>query len=812
MRTATAALLLLAAPAFAAPPATPVRGATDTYHGVQVKDPYRWLEDWSDPEVKAWSEAQNEYARAYLDKLPHRDEIRARLTELLSAPVTSWGSLNEAGGKLFAIINQPPKQQPFLAVMDSPDAPQTARTLVDPETFDKDGAYAIDWYEPSPDGKLVAVSMSKGGSESGDLFIFDVATGKRTGEVIERVNGGTAGGSLAWAPDSKSFYYTRYPRGGERPESDMYFYVDVYRHDLGTAPIEDAYEIGHDFPRIGEIELKTDQASGRVIATVQDGDGGEFSHFVRQPSGEWDLICGFKEGVTQAYFGAKGEIYLISNADAPRGKVLRVHAANPALQNATPVIDQSKDTIISNFWGPHSLIATDDRLFVQYQTGGPSTIRMFDLQGQPLGGPDLPPVSAVGQMLEADGGVLYSAGSYTTLSSWYRFDPDSSKTSPTALRSDPPADLSNVRVVREYALSKDGTRIPINIMIPPGVKRDGSNPCILNSYGGYGISLSPSYRASRADLLEQGVIYAVANIRGGGEYGEEWHRGGNLTNKQNVFDDFQAAGEYLTRVNYTNPQKLVILGGSNGGLLMGATLTQRPDLARTVVSYVGIYDMLRVELSPNGAFNIPEFGTVKDADQFKAMYAYSPYHNVKPGVDYPAVLFLTGANDPRVDPMQSRKMTAMLQANAEGNPLHEMQIEAQFNNSLEDILTFVTNISNMRIDVDWSSLGEVGIRRETSIYYQSNEKKPLDEILTDVLEKARADTLGWAYVYDMIVVAPKMEVPVNRPPAPNPILLRTSMNTGHGIGTPLDEQIEEAVDVHSFLYGRLGVEYQPVKK
>ncbi len=718
MRHATALLAVIAACAGpvpagpATPPETPARPVDDTYHGVTVTDPYRWLEDWSDPAVRAWSDAQNEYARAFLDKLPHRGEIRHRLTTLLSAPVTRWSDLHEAGGRLFARINKPPKQQPYIAVMDSADAP-AARTVLDPETFDAAGSFSIDWYVPSPDGSLVAASLSRGGSESGDLYIIETDTGRRVGGVIERVNGGTAGGSLSWFPDGSGFYYTRYPRAGERPDEDMLFYVDVYRHTIGSPPEDDTYEIGRDFPKIGEIELKTDNRSGRVICTVQDGDGGEFAHFVRRPDGRWDRICGFKDGVTEAYFGESGLIYLISNADAPRGMILRLDPDEPALENARPLIPESDGTIVSNFWGPQSLVEAGGRILVQYQVGGPSEIRIFDLDGNPIGKPETPPVSAVGQMTPTKDGVLFSLSTYTRPTSWMRYDPASGETTPTALHADAPVDLSGVTVLREYATSKDGTRIPVNIMVPPGVTRTGDNPCILSGYGGYGISLTPYYSAARADLLEQGVIYAIANIRGGGEFGEAWHRAGNLTNKQNVFDDFQAAAEYLIKRRFTNPDKLALIGGSNGGLLMGATLVQRPDLARTVVSYVGIYDMLRTELSPNGVFNITEFGTVKDPEQFRALYAYSPYHHVAAGTDYPAVLFLTGANDPRVDPMQSRKMTAMLQAATRG------------------------------------------------------------------LEH------------------------------PNPVLLRTSSNTGHGGGTPLNERIEEAVDVHSFLYSRLGVQYTP---
>jgi prolyl oligopeptidase len=244
----------------------------------------------------------------------------------------------------------------------------------------------------------------------------------------------------------------------------------------------------------------------------------------------------------------------------------------------------------------------------------------------------------------------------------YLFRAKSGETQKLPLTSAPVVDFSDVKVVREFATSKDGTKVPVNILIPKGAKLDGTNPCLVTGYGGYGSNREPGFVPERRVLFDHGFVVAVVNLRGGGEYGEEWHRAGMLTRKQNVFDDFAAALKFLIDKKYTSPEKLAIEGGSNGGLLMGATLTQHPELMKCVISHVGIYDMLRVELSPNGAFNIPEFGTVKNRAQFEALYAYSPYHHVKDGTKYPAVLFLTGANDPRVDPMQSRKMTARIQA------------------------------------------------------------------------------------------------------------------------------------------------------
>ena len=277
------------------------------------------------------------------------------------------------------------------------------------------------------------------------------------------------------------------------------------------------------------------------------------------------------------------------------------------------------------------------------------------------------PVSAVGGLVRLEGDeILFHNESFIDPPAWYRYRPAAAggrdEVAKTALAVTPAVDMSGVEVAREFAVSKDGTRVPINLITRKGARRAGRNPTVLSAYGGYGISLTPRFDARVAVWLEQGGVYAIANLRGGGEYGEAWHRAGNLTRKQNVFDDFTACARWLIDAKVTSPKKLAILGGSNGGLLMGAALTQHPELYGAVVSYVGIYDMLRVELSPNGAFNVTEFGTVKDPEHFKAMHAYSPYHHVVDKTRYPAVLLTTGENDPRVDPMQSRKMTARLQA------------------------------------------------------------------------------------------------------------------------------------------------------
>lgn len=673
----SAALLAGAAPAPSKAPAGARAGAapgtpkteaetvTDTYHGVAVADPYRWLEDGADPTVKAWTSEQNAYARKVLDALPGVPEIRARVTEMLAAPVTTYGSLQQAGGRLFAMKREPPKEQPFLVVMPSADRPEEARVLVDPNALDAAGTTHLDWYEASPDGKLVAVSLSKGGTESGDLHLYDVETGKPTGEVVPGVNGGTAGGDMAWAKDGKGFYYSRYPRAGERPEEERHFWVQVYFHALGTPTEEDRYELGKDFPKIAEIELGVDGRTGRVLATIQNGDGGEFAHYLKEPAkgAPWRQFSRFEDKTLQAAFGPKDRLFLLSREGAPRGKVLSIDAKTLDVAKAKVVVPEGEDTVVQGFWGDPTIVATDSRLLVTYQLGGPSTVRVFDLDGKPVKGPEHPPVAAVDGLTPlGKDAVLFATRTFVSPTAWSHFDAKTGRTTPTALSSRSPADFSDVRVVRETATSKDGTKVPVNIMIPGDLAQDGSHPMVVYGYGGYGVNIEPRFQPQLRALFDRGVIYAVANLRGGGEFGEAWHKEGNLTKKQNVFDDFAAVLEHVVARGYTRHDRLGITGGSNGGLLMGATFTQHPTYARSVVSFVGIYDMLRVELSPNGAFNITEFGTVKDEAQFRALHAYSPYHHVEPGTAYPPILLLTGENDPRVDPMQSRKMAARLQA------------------------------------------------------------------------------------------------------------------------------------------------------
>ena len=641
---------------------TPKKAVTDEYQGVKVQDDYQWLEIDADPAVKKWSDAQNKRTRAYLDKLPDRAAIEKQLTEWYAKTSPSYSGLVARPGILFALKFQPPKQQQMLVTLKSPDDLKSEKMVLDPNALDPKGMTAIDWFVPSLDGKYVAISISKGGSEDGTLHIYETATGKALPDSIVHVQYPTAGGSAAWNADGTGIYYTRFPRKGERPETDLNFYQQVYFHKLGTPDSEDVYSIGKDFPRIAEIKLEASHDGKHILATVANGDGGDFAHYLLGPDGGWKQITQFSDQIKSARLGRDNALYLLSRADAPRGKILRLPLDNPELANAKMIVPAS-DAVVE-FLEP-----TADALYAADLLGGPSQIRRFGLDGKGETIVPIPEISAVSEMesLE-DNSLLFRDVSYTEPAAWFHVTGNAAPAR-TALVNTSPVSFADVEVTREFATSKDGTKVPLNIMRKRGTKLDGNNPTLLYGYGGYSISMSPNFEFTRRLWLDRGGVFVVANIRGGGEFGEEWHKAGNLTKKQNVFDDFAAAAEYLIQQKWTRSEKLALLGGSNGGLLMGAMITQHPDLMRAVVSAVGIYDMLRVELAPNGEFNVTEFGTVKDPEQFKALYAYSPYHHVDQ-TKYPSILFMTGANDGRVAPYHSRKMLARLgEANKSNNPI-----------------------------------------------------------------------------------------------------------------------------------------------
>lgn len=638
------------------PPATPRRPVVQEVQGTKVVDDYRWLEDSSSPEVKAWSDAQNARTRAFLDALPDAARVRARVTQLVRSSSVRYFALEERAGVLFGEKFDPARQQPLLVALRSADDTASEKVILDPNALDAQGGISIDFWAPSPDGTRVAVSLSSGGSEDGELHLYDVATGKELGEPIPHVNYGTAGGSVAWLPDGRSFLYTRYPAPGERPPEDVHFWQQVWRHRIGTPVGQDVPELTEGLPRIAEIAFRTTRDARWIVADVRNGDGGEHAFYVREGDGKWAQASRFEDRLVDAAPGEDGNLYLLS-VRALRGRVLRVPLASPELGRAQVLVPEGEPAI-------QQVHVTRARLYTVDEVGGPMQIRAFGLDGTPAGTVPLEPVAAVTGLARVGSGddLLVEQSTYLSPPAWARYDAGNGRVQRTALFQTSIADFSDAEVVRELATSRDGTHVPMSIVRKKGTQLDGRNPVLLYGYGGYGISTVPHFSTVIRAWLDQGGVWVDASIRGGAEYGEGWHLAGNLVHKQNVFDDFDACARRLFRLDYTRPSRLAALGGSNGGLLMGAALTQHPDRYRAVVAQVGIFDMIRVEDTPNGAFNVTEFGTVKNPAQARALLAYSPYHHVVQGARYPAVLLMTGANDPRVDPWHSRKFAARLQA------------------------------------------------------------------------------------------------------------------------------------------------------
>lgn len=643
-------------------PAAAKMPTVDRYHGVAISDDYQWLEKTGDAAVTQWVAQENQLTRERLDAFPARAIVAERAKALFTSTSNDHYGLVERGGKLFALKRQPPKQQPLLVTLESASQPTGEKVVVDPNLMSDKGRVAIDFFQPSPDGSKVAVSLSENGSEDGTLHVFETATGKDLGDRVPRVAYPTGGGSVAWNAGGSGLYYTRYPAAGERAVADLHFFQQVYFHVLGKPTSLDRYEIGREFPRIAETRLSTSADGKYTLAQVANGDGGDYAFYLKT-KGQWRRIADFADQIKHAEFGQDGYLYLRSLKKAPRGKIVRVALAHPSLRQAQLVVAEDEGTI-------EQFEPAGKQLFVSQLLGGPSQLKIVDIATRRASTVALPPVSGVADLARnGQGRVLARLTSFLAPPAWYQVVA-TGDTAKTALAVTSAADFGDAEVVREFAVTKDGTKVPLNILRRKGTALDGNNPTLLTAYGGYGISLKPAFSLAARLWLDQGGVYVVANLRGGGEYGEAWHKAGNLTRKQTVFDDFIASAEHLVARRYTSAQRLAIQGGSNGGLLMGAAFTQRPALFRAVVSSVGIYDMLRIELDPNGAFNITEFGTVKDKAQFDALYAYSPFHHVQDGSAYPSILMVTGDHDGRVNPAQSRKMIARLQAaNPQGNPI-----------------------------------------------------------------------------------------------------------------------------------------------
>ena len=668
---------------------TPRVPVTTTYHGVDVTEDYRWLEDGSSEETVRWTAAQQSRTRAYLDAIPWRPDLRARVDGLLRAASTEYLLLNAGGDLFFALKEQRPRQRPMLVALTDLDDPATERVVLDPMEVDPSGETNIDWFVPSPDGSRVAVSLSEHGDEDGTLHVYDVASGEHVGAPIPHVN--VMGGSMTWRHDSGALWYTL--------PAEVGFHQQVWFRDLGAGT--DTLDLSGPFaePQISENFLTSSPDGRWAMDRVQKGDGGEWQIFVRaQADGSaWWQVADIPDRCVHAVLGDDA-LFLLSRDGAPNGQVLRLPLADGVTVSDAETIVPASDRAIDD------VTVTSGTVWVADLDGGPQQVRRFDTSGGALAPVDIPPVSSVssfGARLTQlrSNLVAWRGASYTDAGTWW-VSGDGGDPTPTALRTTTSVDLSEYVVTREMATSKDGTLVPISVISAADTPRDGSAPALLIAYGGYGISMVPTFSAERVLWLEQGGVWAVANIRGGGEYGEAWHQGGRLTTKQNCFDDFIACAEHLASAGYTSQDKLAILGGSNGGLLMGGVLTQRPDLARAVVAAVPVLDSLRSETSTNGVYNITEFGTVSDPEHFAALMAYSPYHHVADQTSYPAVLLTAGEHDTRVDAWHAKKMAARLQeaTRSEHPILLRMEAGGHLEGSLDQTIEESTDIYSFLFD------------------------------------------------------------------------------------------------------------------
>jgi len=644
-----------AIPKLRPPPATPRHPVVDVYHTVAVRDDYRWLENGKSRTVRQWTMAQNRRARGFLDSIPQRQEFAHRLEEITKRGYSFYVGFRSAGERLFALKFDSRRERPRLIVWDSDQELDRERVLLDSAKLARPGTTVnFDLVVPSPDGRLLAVCLSEGGTEEGDLRLVDVESGKRLRDVIHRAQR-IGGSAVAWTPDGRGFYYLHHPSPGERPPEDLDFYQQVYFHRVGTSETDDTYSLGKEFPRIAQLDLASRSDPERYLVAVEHGDGGFYEYWVSDGKTPWVRVAEPTDGVVRAELGQDGNLYVVCRKGSPRGRVLRVKGPDWKLSEAELVVPERE-------WILEELAAARDHLYLKEQLGGIGRLDRLDLRTGVLEDVPLPPNSAVREVTPlSEGRVLFGVNTFLSPSEYFVVGRGGVPVA-TALSSAAPADTSRWEVIREYATSRDGTRVPMSIIAPKGFVRDGTRPFLLTGYGGYGIPMSPNYAVWWIPWLEKGGLLGIANLRGGGEFGEDWHREGMLTKKQNVFDDFIACGDQLCQEKYTSHDRLGIFGGSNGGLLMGAVLTQRPDLARAVVADIGVFDALISESDSNGQYNVTELGTVKDREQFRALYAYSPYHHVVDGTPYPPTLLSTGENDRRVNPLNSRKMAARLQA------------------------------------------------------------------------------------------------------------------------------------------------------
>lgn len=638
----------------------------DDYHGVKVADPYRWLEDPDAPDSRAWIEAQNAITFGYLESIPQRESIRKRLTELWD--YEKFGTPFVMAGRFFYTHNDGLQNQDVLFVQDGKDRP--ARELLDPNVLSQAGTVALSGLAVSEDGKLLAYGLASAGSDWQEWRVREVDTGKDTEDHLKWIKFSGA----AWSHDNQGFYYSRY----DEPKGDALQAINkfqkVYYHRIGTPQEQDVlvYE-RKDQPDWGFGAFVTEDGRYLLLSVSQGTDPRNLLFYkdLSTPDAPFIELINTFEADYEFIGNEGGTFWIKTDLNAPRGRVVAIDTSKPDKSYWKEIIPESSATL-------RSVGLVNDQFIANYLRDAHSQVLVFDLNGKLVREVELPGLGTASGFggKRKDKETYYSFTSFTTPTRIYHLD---LTTGQTTLFKEPkvkfnPADYETRQV---FYPSKDGTRVPMFITHKKGLKLNGRNPTLLYGYGGFNISITPAFSVANLVWMEMGGVYASANIRGGGEYGKEWHDGGRLKNKQNVFDDFIAAAEWLIANKYTSRDKLAIFGGSNGGLLVAACMMQRPDLFAAALPAVGVLDMLRFNKFTIGWAWTSDYGTPENPDDFKVLYAYSPYHNLKPGTRYPSTLITTADHDDRVVPAHSFKFAAALQAAHQGpNPVL-IRIETQ---------------------------------------------------------------------------------------------------------------------------------------
>lgn len=631
----------------------------DDLHGTKVADPYRWLEEGESAEVKSWTEQQNAHTRKVLDAIPGRDALKGEVTDLLQIGYVTAPSIRNGknGSRYFFTKREGAQNQPTLLVRDGHAGKD--RVLIDVAALSADGTTALDWWYPSWDGRLVAWGKSESGSEDSLLQIRDVATGKDLSDKIDR----TRHASVAWLPDGKSFYYSRYPEPGTVPAGEERYHARIYHHVIGQDPKTDRLVFGEGRDKTDVPQVLISPNGRWLVVRVHMGwDRSEvyLRDLSKGATSPWHEVA----VKTAALFDPtprNDRLFIQTNDGAPRYKLYAVDYGKLDRASWKEILPEGKDVL-----GEVDVLKSE--IVATYLHDASTRVERYSHDGQGRGPVALPGIGSASVSGAHDGDELFvSFTSYVVPSQVHRVDLRAGNRLEAWEKVGGKFSTEGLEVQQFWATSKDGTRVPMFAISKKGRKRDGNNPTVLYGYGGFNVNQTPAFSARALASVNRGAVWVTAILRGGGEFGEDWHKGGMLERKQNVFDDLYACADLLIKEKITSPERLGVVGGSNGGLLVAAAVTQHPEMFRVGLSLVPLTDMIRYHRFRIAKLWIPEYGDPDKADHFKFLHAYSPYHHVTDGTKYPAMLFTTAESDTRVDPMHARKMAARMQE-AQGDP------------------------------------------------------------------------------------------------------------------------------------------------